>query len=79
MPIDHVRAMNGLLRRAIASVAERDQTQSNYALLRELLELTAFIEVELPQLLARWREHRGDAAPASPGSSAEPTDSGGTL
>jgi hypothetical protein len=68
MPLDHVHRLNQLLRRGLASVAGRDQAQSNYALMRELLELTAFLEAELPAMLARWREHR-----------TRPTDSGGTT
>ena len=79
MPVDHVHTLNQLLRRAIASVADRDQTQSNYALMRELLELTAFIEAELPAMLARWRERRSAADPASSDAAAESADRGGTL
>ena len=76
MPLDHVRTLNHLLRRAIASVQDRDQAQSNYALMHELLELTAFIEAELPQMLARWRRRRNGAAP---GDAPEPITGGGTL
>jgi hypothetical protein len=77
MPLDHVRTLHGLLRRALTSVAGRDETQSNYAVMRELLDLTAFIEAELPEMLARWREHRGAAS--SPDTGRLPTDPGGTL
>jgi len=79
MPLDHVRTLNSLLRRAIASVSDRDQTHPNYAMMRELLEFTEFIEAELPPLLARWGERQAGAAPASPDPSSEPTDRGGTL
>jgi hypothetical protein len=79
MPLDHVRTLNSLLRRAIASVADRDPTHPNYAMMRELLELTAFIETELPEMLARWRERRAGAVPASPDPSPGPADRGGTL
>jgi hypothetical protein len=68
IPLDHVRTLHSLLGRALASVAERDQTQSNYALMHELLELTAFIEAELPQMLARWHERRGPAPSTDPSS-----------
>jgi hypothetical protein len=78
VPTDHVRTLSGLLRRAIASVAERDQTQSNYALMHELLELAVFIEAELPELLARWRERRSGAAPATPDDTHAHTYPGGT-
>jgi hypothetical protein len=78
IPVDHVRRLHGILSRALATVADRDQAQSNYALMRELIALTAFIEAELPSLLARWRAQRFGEAPASLESSAEPTDPGGT-
>jgi DNA-binding transcriptional ArsR family regulator len=68
LPIDHVHRLNHLLRRGLASVEGRDQAQSNYALMHELLALTTFLEAELPAMLARWREHR-----------AQPTDRGGTT
>jgi len=68
MPLDHVHRLNQLLRRGLASVEGRNQGQSNYALMHELLELTTFLEAELPAMLARWREHR-----------TPPTDRGGTT
>ena len=58
LPLDHVHRLSRLLRRGLASVAGHDQTQSNYVLMRDLLELTTFLEAELPAMLARWREHR---------------------
>ena len=79
MPLDHVHTLNNLLRRAIASVADRDHTHPNYALMSELLQLTAFIEAELPELLSRWRERCGAAAPGSSADPSSPTHRGGTL
>ena len=40
--------MHRLIERGLQTVADRDQSQSNYALMRDLLEFTAFIEAELP-------------------------------
>jgi len=56
IPLDHVRTMHRLIERSLQTVAGRDQSQTNYALMRDLLEFAAFIEAELPELLARWRE-----------------------
>jgi len=67
LPLDHVRTLHGLIARGIASVANRDQTQSNYALMHELLEFTEFVEAQLPGLLALWQERRAGAA--APGAS----------
>ena len=71
MPLDHVRVLHRLIARGLQSVAERDQSQPNYALMRDLLEFTAFLEAEMPPLLARWRERRANA------SRAEAADAGG--
>ena len=53
--------MHRLIAHGLQTVAGRDQSQSNYALMRDLLEFIAFIEAELPDLLARWRERRANA------------------
>jgi len=58
LPIDHIHTMHRLIARGLQTVAGRDQSQSNYALMHDLLEFAAFIEAELPELLARWRERR---------------------
>jgi DNA-binding transcriptional regulator GbsR (MarR family) len=60
LPLDHVRTMHRLIARGLQTVAGRDQSQSNYALMHDLLEFTAFVEAELPTLLARWRERRAN-------------------
>jgi len=64
VPLDHVRTLHGLIERGLRTVADRDQTQPNYRLMRDLLDFTAFVEAELPSLLARWRERRPPEAPA---------------
>ena len=81
LPLDHVRTMHRLIERGLQTVAGRDQSQSNYALMHDLLEFAAFIESELPELLARWRERR---AAESPTGSADaggrpPLHNGGTT
>jgi len=63
IPLDHVRTLHRLIERALLTVADRDQSQPNYALMRDLLEFTAFAEAELPALCARWREHRKNSSP----------------
>jgi hypothetical protein len=78
IPLDQVHRMHNLLTRALASVADRDQAQSNYALMHDLLELTVFIEAELPQLIERWRDHLASRA-ACPVATDAQTDTGGTL
>lgn len=80
IPLDHVRTLHRLIERGLRSVAGRDQSQPNYALMRDLLEFTAFVEAEMPTLLARWRERRANASvieAASPGDRS-PMHPGGT-
>lgn len=83
LPLDHVHTLNGLIGRGLASVAGRDQAQSNYALMHELFDFTTFVEAQLPDLLQRWEAHKagrtaaGSATPATP---SHPTRStGGTT
>ena len=65
--IDHVRTLHALLDRGLASVADKDQTLSNYALMRDLREFSAFLETEIPGVLERWerRQSNGGAAPTT--------------
>jgi DNA-binding transcriptional regulator GbsR (MarR family) len=69
--VNHALTLKGLVDRALELVADQDQTQSNYVLLHEISEFLAFLEGEIPGLLARWNEHRA-AAPA--GTAAHTTD-----
>ena len=72
--------MHRLIEHSLPSVADRDQTHSNYALMRNLLEFTAFIEAELPELLARWRERRTTTSTPSAGAGDDPhLHTGGTT
>ncbi len=54
--LEQVALARRVLERALAAVADGDQTQSNYVLLRDLHDLAEFLEGELPGLLARWEE-----------------------
>jgi len=80
IPLDHVRTLHRLIERALLTVADRDQSQPNYALMRDLLEFTAFAEAELPALCARWREHRKNSSPiqAADDDERSPLHTGGT-
>ena len=73
--------MHRLIARGLQTVAGRDQSQSNYALMHDLLEFAAFIEAELPELLARWRERRAAASPTGAADHADPSHptTGGTT
>jgi hypothetical protein len=82
VPLDHVRHLHSLLGRAIRTVATRDPAQPNYALMRDLYEFTGFMEAALPELLARWREHRANGSPIPPagsGGRSTTTHTGGTT
>ena len=81
MPLDHVHTLHRLIERALRTVADRDQSQPNYSLMRDLLEFTAFVEAELPTLLARWRERRAGGPRTTVAGSGGPSssDTGGTT
>lgn len=79
VPLDQVRTLHRLIERGLRTVAHRDQSQPNYALMHDLLAFTAFVEAELPNLLARWRTRRAttSSTPAAAGDHPHPT-AGGT-
>jgi DNA-binding transcriptional regulator GbsR (MarR family) len=52
--LDQIRTLRRLCDRSLELVADKDQTQPNYALLREMREFLDFIEEEIPGLMARW-------------------------
>jgi hypothetical protein len=60
--LDHVRTLHALLERGLASVADRDQTHSNYALMHDLRAFSVFLEAEIPGVIARWQRHRAESA-----------------
>ena len=78
IPLDHVHTMHRLIERGLQTVAGRDQSHTDYAPMRDLLEFTAFIEAELPELLARWRERRS-AMPPQEAADASHLHTGGTT
>ena len=62
LPLDHIRTLHDLIEHGLATVADREQTQSNYAIMHERLVFLAFIETELRELLARWEQRRAESA-----------------
>ena len=76
--IEHVVAFGTLVDRGLELVAGRDQTQSNYALLREMRDFIDFLEAEIPGLLSRWQERRAAGRADTSGATDTP-EPGGTL
>jgi biotin operon repressor len=77
--IDHVVAFGHLVDRALELVAGRDQTHSNYALLREMRDFIDFLEAEIPGLLSRWQARRAAKRAGETGSIGDTPERGGTL
>lgn len=70
--LDHVTALGRLVDRSLELVGDRDQTQSNYALLHEIREFLDFLEAEIPGLMSRWHARlAGRQACAAPGAAAD--------
>jgi DNA-binding transcriptional regulator GbsR (MarR family) len=76
--LDHVTSLGRLVDRSLELVAERDQTQSNYTLLREMRDFIAFLEAEIPGLVSRWQAHRAATEAEAAGTDPSATDPGGT-
>jgi DNA-binding transcriptional regulator GbsR (MarR family) len=76
--IDHVTAFGRLVDRSLELVAGRDQTHSNYALLREMRDFIDFLETEIPGLLSRWQERRAAGRAGAPDDH-DTHEPGGTL
>jgi DNA-binding transcriptional regulator GbsR (MarR family) len=72
LQLNHLQVFQRLVDRALALVADKDQTQSNYAQLHEMRDFLAFLEVEIPGLIARWQALR--AAMPSQAATARPDD-----
>jgi len=53
--LDHLQTLTRLVASSLELVAGKDQAQSNYALLRELSDFLAFLQAEIPGLMARWQ------------------------
>ncbi len=58
LQLDHIQAMGRLIHRCLRLVADKDQTQSNYALLHEMGNFLDFLETEVPGLVERWQTVR---------------------
>lgn len=56
--VGQVRAARLLLERALTTVADKDQTRQNYAIMRDAHDFFVFLEGELPGLQARWQRQR---------------------
>ncbi len=80
--LDHVHTLHGLLDRGLASVADKDQTHSNYTLMRDLRQFSAFLETEIPGVIERWQQRQGDGIAESTNHDPDPDitrRSGGTT
>ena len=64
LQFDHLQTLARLVDSSLELVADKDQSQSNYALLHELSDFLAFLQAEIPGLMARWQARR--AAMPSP-------------
>jgi hypothetical protein len=79
--LDHVRTLHALLERGLATVADRDQTHTNYALMHGLCDFSVFLETEIPGVIARWERHQAQAVASRTTDRPEdtPRSSGGTT
>ena len=76
--LDHVTSLGRLVDRSLELVADKDQTQSNYTLLREMRDFIAFLEAEIPGLVSRWQAHREALQAEAAGTDPSATETGGT-
>jgi DNA-binding transcriptional regulator GbsR (MarR family) len=76
--LDNVTALGRLVDRSLELVADGDQTQSNYALLREMREFIDFLEAEIPGLVSRWQAHRAANQALAGGGDPHSDHTGGT-
>ncbi len=65
LQFDHLQTLARLVDSSLELVADKDQSQSNYALLHELSDFLAFLQAEIPGLMARWQARRA-AMPSPP-------------
>lgn len=80
--LDHVRTLHALLERGLASVADKDQTHSNYGLMHDLRDFSVFLEAEIPGVIARWQRHQEESSSSTTTSRPDndtPRRSGGTT
>jgi len=58
LQLGHIQSMRSLIHRCLRLVADKDQRQSNYALLHEMEDFLDFLETEIPGLMGRWQSAR---------------------
>jgi DNA-binding transcriptional regulator GbsR (MarR family) len=75
--LDHAVLLGRLVDRSLDLVADRDQEQSNYALLHEMRDFIDFIAAEMPGLMSRWQARRA-AGQTGKSRHPDPTEHGGT-
>jgi hypothetical protein len=77
--LDHITSLGLLVDRSLDLVAaKKDQSQSNYALLREMRAFIDFLEAEVPGLVSRWQAHREATQAEAAGADPSATETGGT-
>lgn len=76
---EHITAFRRLVDRSLEFVADRDQSQSNYALLHEMHDFLDFLEAEIPGLMNRWAARRAANHLSTAGDGPEPPHTGGTT
>ena len=72
LQLDHIQAMGRLIHRCLELIADKDQTQSNYAQLHEMGDFLDFLETEVPGLVERWNTVRAARRAADAGPGADP-------
>jgi DNA-binding transcriptional regulator GbsR (MarR family) len=75
--LDHLHTLSRLVDRGLDLVADKDQSQSNYALLHELHDFLAFLQAEIPGLMARWQAHVAETRTQRPRTTPDIPDRGG--
>jgi DNA-binding transcriptional regulator GbsR (MarR family) len=77
LQLDHLETLGRLVDRSLDLVADKDQSQSNYALLHELRDFLDFLKTEIPGLMARWQARVAAQQAARPEQSPDNPDHGG--
>jgi DNA-binding transcriptional regulator GbsR (MarR family) len=58
LQLEHIETLRRLVDSCLTLVTDKDQSQSNYALLHEMRAFLDFLQAEIPGLMARWQAHR---------------------
>jgi DNA-binding transcriptional regulator GbsR (MarR family) len=78
LQLDHLEILKRLVDHALALIADKDQTQSNYAQLHEMRDFLAFLQAEIPGLMARWQARRAAMPSTAPARPDDNPNDGGT-